>query len=204
MATVPLRNDEQIIAEIRQRAASFFWQWMLVVMLLLGAALGMFWFFRQGGIGVTAFIILVTLGGWHLVATIIRMKGTVLIVTTHRLVDCVKDELFGKTISEVDLSQIEEVIVRQRGFWRTVWKYGTVEIRIRDSKVRLVVDNISRPLGVQRLINELRRHTQKPQGDAMPTTSFEHLLKTIHTLDHEKLKALQMMIEEKMKQLRKK
>ena len=132
---------------------------------------------------------------------LIRSRGTVLVLTTERVIDIVKDGLFGKTISEVDLYNIEDVVVRQRGLWRMLCKYGTIEIRIKDSKVRIVVDHVSRPVGIQRLFNELRK--QKIRTETSENQhSFEQIYRMINTLEQPELHRLRELIETKLRQLR--
>lgn len=201
MVKIPLIQGEHIIAEIRQRTSSFVWQWIGSFFLLLTASVGMFWFFAQGTWGIIGFSVLCFGGVWGVVMVLIRSRGTVLVLTTERVIDIVKDGLFGKTISEVDLYNIEDVVVRQRGLWRMLCKYGTIEIRIKDSKVRIVVDYVSRPVGIQRLINELRK--QKIRTEASENQhSFEQIYRMINTLEQSELHRLRELIETKLRQLR--
>ncbi len=200
MAKILLNHDEQIISEIGQRVTSFMWQWMSSLFLLLVAAVGLFWFFRHGTWGIIGFSVLCLAGVWGVATVIIRAKGTMLVITTERVIDIAKDGIFGKTVSEVDMRNIEDVAVRQRGLWRMILKYGTIEIRIKDSKVKIVVDHVSRPVGVQRLINELRR--QNVGGISEKKYSFENLHKAVTVLEKEELMRLRELIETKLQQLR--
>ncbi len=202
MSQIPLRVDEQIVSEVRQRALTFMWQWIVSLTLLLGAAVGMFWLFRHGNFGIIGFVLLIFGGVWGLATTYMRTRGTVLLITTHRIVDIVKDGLFGKTISEAELGDIEDVVVRQRGISRTIFKYGTVEIRIRNSKIRIVVDRVSRPAGVQRLINELRKHSVGQSDGERQVLTLPLVLRAVSRLGESETIQVKKAIETRLKQLR--
>ena len=80
--------------------------------------------------------------------------------------------------------------------------YGTIEIRVRDSKIRIDVEYVKRPQGVQRLINELKKQTNGIGSGSSPRYSVEDMHKGIIGLDTEDLLYLRKIIEARLKQLR--
>ncbi len=201
MPRIPLRTDEQIVAEIRRFGFTYVWRWVGALIPFVVAGLYMFWLFRHGTWGTIGFVTLLIMGSAGCISNYVRFKGTVLILTNYRIVDVAKDGIFGRTISEAELGDVEEVVVRQRGVWRMMSNYGTIEIRIRESKVRIDVEYVKRPIGVQRLINELKKQ-YSDVGSSKPQYSLNEIHKSITELDSEDLLYLKKIIETRLKQLR--
>lgn len=201
MSRIPLRVDEQIVAEIRRFGFTYIWRWIGALIPFVAAGLYMFWLFKQGTWGTIGFLTLLGAGVGGCISNYVRFKGTVLILTNYRIVDIAKDGIVGRTISEAELGDIEDVVVRQRGLWRMMFNYGTVEIRVRDSKVRIDVEYVKRPIGVQRLVNELKKQYSDKEG-GRPKYSLNEIHKSITELDTEDLIYLKKIIETRLKQLR--
>lgn len=202
MPRIPLRTDEQIVAEIRRFALTYVWRWVGALIPFVVAGIYMFWLFRQGTIGSIGFALLIVIGIAGCISNYVRFRGTVLILTNYRIIDIAKDGITGRTISEAELGDVEDVVVRQRGIWRMMLNYGTVEIRVRDSKIRIDVEYVRRPQGVQRLINELKKQTNGIGSGAGPRFSVEDMHKGITGLDTEDLVYLRKIIDARLKQLR--
>jgi hypothetical protein len=79
--------------------------------------------------------------------------------------------------------------------------YGTLEIRIRGSKIRIDVEYVKRPIGVQRLINELKKQ-YGIAGNTQPKYSVNEIHISLTELDSEDLLYLKKVIETRLKQLR--
>ena len=202
MHRIPLRVDEQIVAEIRRFGFTYLWRWVGALIPFVVAGIYMFWLFRQGTIGTIGFVILIITGIAGCVSNYVRFRGTVFILTNYRIIDITKDGIMGRTISEAELGDIEDVVVKQRGIWRMILNYGTIEIRVRDSKIRIDVEYVKRPQGVQRLINELKKQTNGISSGHGPRYSVEDIHKGITGLDTEDLLYLRKIIDARLKQLR--
>lgn len=202
MPRIPLRQDEQIVAEIRRFGFTYVWKWVLALIPLAIAGIYMFRLFHQGTRGIIGFYALITVGIVACISNYLRFQGNVLLITNYRLVDIAKDGIFGRTISEAELGDVEDIVVRQRGVWRMLCNYGTIEIRIRNAKIRIDVEFVHRPTGVQRLINELKKQYGKGAGTILSPTLFEEMHKQINQLSRDELVQLQKLVEAKLKQLR--
>ena len=161
----------------------------------------MFWFFDQGTWGMIGFVTFLIIGAAGCISNYVRHKGTVLILTNYRIVDIAKDGIFGRTVSEAELTDVEDIVVRQRGIWRMMFNYGTVEIRLKESKVRIDVEYVHRPIGVQRLINELKKQHNIENGSESESTLHD-IHKSITELNYDDLLYLKKVIEIRMKKLR--
>lgn len=202
MPRIPLRQDEQIVAEIRRFGLTYIWKWIMVLIPLAIAGIYMFRLFHQGTPGIIGFYILVAVSIVGCISTYLTVQGNVLLITNYRVVDIAKDGMLGRTISEAELGDIEDIVVRQRGLWRMLCNYGTVEIRIKNAKIRIDVEFVHRPTGVQRLINELKKQYGKGSDAILSPTLFEEVYKRINQLSQDELTQLQKLVEAKLKQLR--
>lgn len=157
MSRIPLRKDEQIIARFRRYGLTLVGQWVIALIPLVCAGVYMFALFRQGTWGTVVFTTLIILTCILTLRIVLLSRGSVLMLTSHRIIDTAKEGIFRKVITEVEMDDIEDITVIQRGILKTLCNCGTVEIHIRDSKTRIRVDHMHRPVGVQRLIREVRR-----------------------------------------------
>lgn len=82
-------------------------------------------------------------------------QRTVLIVTDQRVIDISQRGFFDQTTTEVELKDIEEVNFRVKGFWSTVFRFGTVYLRTAGERADLAFRRVHRPIELYRLLNEL-------------------------------------------------
>ncbi|MBX4205016.1 MAG: PH domain-containing protein [Candidatus Doudnabacteria bacterium] len=83
------------------------------------------------------------------------------IVTNQRVVDITQNGLLQHTVSELELSHIEDVTTEVKGFLPTMFNYGDVYIQTAAEKERFVFSHISRPADVQKLILDLYEQLPK-------------------------------------------
>lgn len=141
---------------VRRYGLTFFWQWILIFFLFVVPFFFMFWLFNHSWWGQALFFIPVACGFFALIRLIFIWKKNVLIITTHRIVDIDQRGFFDKIISDVPYSQIEDVSGRIKGFWGTIFRYGSLQIQTGNGKVQIVVDRIKQPVYLQQDINEMR------------------------------------------------
>lgn len=67
------------------------------------------------------------------------------IITNDRLVDIEQTGLFARTVAEVDLYQIQDVSSDIRGFFPTLFNYGTLSLQTAGSIPKFIFYNIPRP-----------------------------------------------------------
>lgn len=73
------------------------------------------------------------------------------IVTNDRIVDIEQFGLFSRTISELDLFQIQDVTTDVHGFFATVFHYGDVSVKTASANISIVFRNVPNP-------NKIREH----------------------------------------------
>lgn len=67
------------------------------------------------------------------------------IVTNDRIVDIEQLGLFSRTVSELDLYQIQDVTTQVHGFFPTLLHYGNVEVKTASSNTGIVFRDVPNP-----------------------------------------------------------
>lgn len=76
------------------------------------------------------------------------------IVTNDRIIN-VRQQIFSRTISELDLYKIQDVTVEMKGLLATMFNYGTIFVQTAGERERFFFENIPNPREVARKITEL-------------------------------------------------
>ncbi len=67
------------------------------------------------------------------------------IITTDRVLDTEQLSLFSRSISETDLSKIQDVTTEVHGAFATLFDYGDVHIKTASTNVSIVAKSVPRP-----------------------------------------------------------
>lgn len=78
-----------------------------------------------------------------------------IIVTDRRLVDIDQEQLFYRRISELALEDVEDASSIVKGFFPSLFNYGTVEVQTAGAKENFVIHNILHPREVTGIILDL-------------------------------------------------
>ncbi|MFA4930577.1 MAG: PH domain-containing protein [Patescibacteria group bacterium] len=78
------------------------------------------------------------------------------IVTNERIIDISQIGLFNRVVSELYLTQIQDVSGNQKGFLQNLFHYGDVIIQTAGGKNNFVIDHVSDSYGVARKIVDLQ------------------------------------------------
>ncbi len=83
------------------------------------------------------------------------------IITNDRMVDVTQISLFGRTVAEVDLYQIQDVVAEVHGFLPTIFRYGTVTLQTAGAVPKFVIEDVSHPYELQKLLLDLASEDKK-------------------------------------------
>lgn len=153
---IRLRPQEKIIETIHEDFFPFLPWWFF---LFLWIAAPFFFFYplwQQGWIGIAIFVILVLSGLLAAGRTFFSWQRTSLVVTDQRVVDIDQRGFFNRTLMEVEYQDIEEVSFKIKGFWATVFRFGTVLIRTAGERADIAVRRVHQPIKLQHLLDDLR------------------------------------------------
>lgn len=87
-------------------------------------------------------------------------------ITTHRIINREQLGLFNRTVSEIDLSRIQDVAAEQKGMLATFLNYGNVYIQSAGEVERFVFVQIADPYRIAKILEKLDENAKKfqPQG----------------------------------------
>jgi uncharacterized membrane protein YdbT with pleckstrin-like domain len=89
------------------------------------------------------------------------------IVTDHRIINIEQHGLFGRTMSELMLYNIQDVSSEIDGFLHTIANYGKIEIQTAGEKERFIFDNVPHPNHLAKRILELAAAQRETKGTAI-------------------------------------
>ena len=85
------------------------------------------------------------------------------IITNERIVDVTQKSLLHHTISELHLTNIEDVTAEVKGVFGTFLNYGSVYVQTAAETERFVFDNVPNPAAVEKMILDL--YEKVPKGN---------------------------------------
>lgn len=83
------------------------------------------------------------------------------IITNDRIVDINQISLFGRTVAEVELYQIQDVAAEVHGFFPTIFRYGTLTLQTAGTVPKFVIEDVPRPYELQKLLLDLSNEDKK-------------------------------------------
>lgn len=98
----------------------------------------------------------------------------ILVVTNDRLLLVEQHGLFSRTVSELDLYQIQDITSEVHGFFASSFNYGNLSIQTAAATVKFHIENVPQPDTLRREILDLaeedRKHHTTIAHPAAPTT----------------------------------
>ncbi|MBU1126057.1 MAG: PH domain-containing protein [Patescibacteria group bacterium] len=110
---VQLDTDEEVLGIVRRSLVFKWWKWLIVLCWLL---LPFFFFYpliKLGAVGFIIFIALIISAVWNTVRCRFEWVYTMFLITDRRIIDVDQHGIFNRSISELGLDDISEVVVRQ-------------------------------------------------------------------------------------------
>ena len=106
------------------------------------------------------------------------------IVTNDRILDIEQMGLFGRVISELDLSRIQDVNSEIKGIFPTIFNFGLVEVQTAGEEQMFEFQQISNPHGVRQRIIELAALDRKREARELRQVETEGVVtKKLEELD---------------------
>lgn len=86
------------------------------------------------------------------------------IVTNDRIMNVEQHGLFGRTVSELDLSNIQDVTSEIKGIFATIFNYGNVHIQTAAEEKRFVFEQVPNPHEIRKTILDLVAEDKRRQS----------------------------------------
>ncbi len=87
----------------------------------------------------------------------------IVILTNERIVEVEQKVLFGRSISELHLIDIQDVTSQTKGFLETLFNFGTVSVQTAGTTRYFVFKHLSNPRFIAQKITTLKANLKKPE-----------------------------------------
>jgi hypothetical protein len=198
MQEIILKNNEKILFNSRTYFLFNFWPFLISFLILFLDAFFMFFLFEKGILGQSVFFLTILFALFLLFRTYFIWKKNIFIITNKRMIDIEQRNFFEKIISEFYYYQIEDVHVKVKGFFASLFKYGDLVVQIKNSKVKIVVPKIKNPAKIQQAINFLKEKNLEKQNIEIEEDFFNFFTKKIDELSLNDLIKIRKILREKI------
>lgn len=146
------RSDEKILVTVRRHPIVLLKAFLQIVVILI-VSIALFVFLNSWTtliILIIAIIIAVAIA----VINLYMWLNTINIVTDQRIIDVDQTSIFGRSVAEIDLDQIEDAISSVKGVMETVLNFGKVEIQTAGTQDNIIMEVAPAAYKVQQEIME--------------------------------------------------
>lgn len=103
---------------------------------------------------VVLYVLLVAFGSW------LTRYLNVLILTNKHIVDVNQKAFFARSVSTLELKNIEDVCIDKNGFFATIFDYGNIKIQTAGELPNFELSGVADPEKVQRTIMEAKEQAK--------------------------------------------
>src|SRR3989344_2896077 len=162
-----LKEDEKVKALTKRHALALVPGLALALLLIVAPFFFLFPLFKTGP------TVLIVVGLIVAVRSFVMWDGDVFIVTNLRIVDVDQKGLFSRTVSEVKLSDIQDVSWSKNGIVNALFNVGALKVQTSSGALVIEAVFIPRPQEVHNLVNDLR-HDATPPALTKTTATTPH------------------------------
>jgi len=159
-------EDEKTLLIAKAHWSSYLAIWLKIIVggtllaLVLNLLLGAWWESHWGRVGL---IVVVAAALAYILIDFWNRFLTTYIITQCRLVDITQEKFFRRVITEIDLDEVEEVIVKQT-WWDRLFGKGHVLIKLKSDKGALAYYDIHAPERVREILEGVQKETTEIMG----------------------------------------
>lgn len=156
-------EEEQLLVIAKTHWASYIFSWLKVAIagVVLGAILTFslpFWWENKWGR--ICLVIFIVAGATYCLLDFWKRFLTTYLVTPCRVVDITQEKLLRRVITEINLEEIDEVVLRKVSGLNKFLHKGNVLIKLKNKKGILVLYDLKNPEKVKDEINGLLQETE--------------------------------------------
>ncbi|MBI4592115.1 hypothetical protein HY733_01570 [Candidatus Uhrbacteria bacterium] len=153
---IELKPREDVLAIVRASVVPLFWKFVLASLWIVLPFFFLFPLWRLGIWGVVAFFVWLASGIFVLLRLYLMWVRTVFLVTDMRVVDYDQRGFFHRVVTEARFEQIDEVSVRVKGMGATLFRYGTLQLKLHGAAADIEIEYVKKPEQLSSLVNDLR------------------------------------------------
>lgn len=161
------RPDETVFAIVRKHwyilALKIAWSTLAVILIIIALvwaqqlALAM----TRGWALVVVYLFVVVIWLLYMVFEYHDWWEDKLIITDQRILSVDRTGMFSRSVTELDLLELQDASYVVRGLIGTLFQFGAVALESASDKIDIFMDNIHHPKEVQDMITQLARKTKK-------------------------------------------
>lgn len=161
MFSYKLNESENLVKLIRRHPVTFTGSVFqsFLIFLLIGAGGYFVLNIYQKNIKETALIIGFLIGLFYLLYNWLNWIRIVYIITDEHIIDIHVKGLFRKTVTEIEFSDVHEVLYEITGIIATLFKFGNVLVKTMEGT--LVMNSVHKPEEVYKVITAIKKESQK-------------------------------------------
>ncbi|MFH1405076.1 MAG: PH domain-containing protein [Patescibacteria group bacterium] len=153
---IQLKPDEEILEIIREEAVAYSLKIVLILLWFITPFFFLFPLFKEGVFGIAFFFTLVLSASIYAIKEFFKWHNTTLIITDKRIFDVEQRRVFDRVVSEISIVRIDDVTHRTKGFFPTVFGFGSIKICVNGTCADVIFRKVKRPVKICNLINDLR------------------------------------------------
>lgn len=166
------RPDEKIIFILRKHPAVLFRSALLLTLTML-FPISAFIFFKFSWVFSYITILWLIAGGLYAIKTWTCYYNSQCILTNQRLISINQKGFFHKVVTETALSKIQDVSYEIKGFWPSMWDFGTIIVSIYPpAGQKIVLEAIEEPKKIQRQIIEIAKGDKTEEKSKKEKSDF--------------------------------
>lgn len=149
---IVLQKEEDLLLLTKKHVIFLIPRLALALLLIVVPFFFLFPLFRTGPAGILVFLVMVGVGVFLAVRYLLVWDGSVLILTTLRVVSVEQSGIFNRSVTEISGSNIWDAKWEQKGILQNLMHFGRLTI----SAANVInADYISHPHEAHKLVNEL-------------------------------------------------
>lgn len=177
--TKQLKDGEEVVEIVRRYAGVLVPPLVGSVLLFLLDFFLLAWWFRHDGWGVLGFVFFLVLSVVWAIRAYYVWSLNILAVTTLRIIDINQRGFFERHVAEATYEKIQDVRYTIRGFWQTLFSFGTIVVQTAGATTNLELSNVRHPVEIQRLIADVQA---RAGGRATEPVTADELVQAVGRL----------------------
>lgn len=157
---IQLKDGEEVLEIVHESLIPWIPKFVFVLLFLALPFFLLFPLFREGMVGIGIFFVLLALASVLLFRTFVLWSRTLLLITDKRVIDHDQAGLFSWVLSEARFHQVDEVSYQIKGFWATIFRYGSLRIHMHGNAADIEFCHIAYPARIADLLNDLRENEE--------------------------------------------
>lgn len=198
---IHLRENEDILEIAHQSIITYFWQYLVGVLLMIGMSFFTFWLFAQGWWGYALYGFGMLLGVFIIFRAWFFANKNLMVITSERVIDISRNSWFDEIISSASYKDIKDIFVRRRGILANIFNYGNLTVETKSEQVLLELERTAHPLRLQGIIVDAGERYRRQRNLSNRQAVYDSFIKIIPNLNIEEIEEIRHLLNETQKEI---